>query len=257
MLNSVLDSMHDNESRKPEASSSFGAQRASSTPSSSSAEPLPTVGPDYYELRRQQWLRPTTSSSSAAAVNDDVQSTSSSSSSGPVGKKNRQEKEKDSSKARLEELLSAPGAEEDEELWKTYLHTVHDGLVGGKKFKRGIKLSMAVKILKAGWLRDGTWDVAAAASMNSIPTTTTTTIIAAAGRLGNRASFTFVERHKPELPDLDCERMAADPNFGWFDKIELLRIDDIEIFARGVGDQVRPVVCCGSGRQTEWQADKE
>ncbi|KAG8939665.1 hypothetical protein FRC04_006090 [Tulasnella sp. 424] len=173
MLPSVLNGMHDNDSPQLEASSSSGVQRDCSTPSSSSVEPppVPTLGPDYYELRRQEWLRPTTSSSAAA---NDAQSTSSSSS-GTADKKKHKEKEEDSSRARLEVALNEPGAEENDELWKAYLHSVHDGLVGGKKFKKGIKLGMAVKILKAGWLRDGTWDTAAAASMNSIPTSSTIT----------------------------------------------------------------------------------
>ncbi|KIO24995.1 hypothetical protein M407DRAFT_53455, partial [Tulasnella calospora MUT 4182] len=120
--------------------------------------PLPTLGPDYYELRRQEWLRPITPTSSAAAAasNDAQSTTSSSSSSGTVDKK-KNKMEKDGSRAQLESLLSVSGAEEDDELWKAYLHTVHDGLVGGKRFKKGIKLGVAVKILKAGWLRDGTW----------------------------------------------------------------------------------------------------
>ncbi|KAG8921521.1 hypothetical protein FRC00_008533, partial [Tulasnella sp. 408] len=176
MMQSVLESVHGNDSPQPEASSSSGAQRNSSTPSSSSAEPppVPTLGPDYYELRRQEWLRPATPSASAGAASNDAQSTTSSSSSGTVEKR-KNKVEDDSSRARLESLLSVPGAEEDDELWKAYLHTVHDGLVGGKRFKKGIKLAVAVKILKAGWLRDGTWDTAAAASMNSIPTTSTIT----------------------------------------------------------------------------------
>ncbi|KAG8918949.1 hypothetical protein FRC01_001559, partial [Tulasnella sp. 417] len=176
MMQSVLNSMHDNDPPQPEASSSSGAQRNSSTPSSSSVEPppVPSLGPDYYELRRQQWLRPVTPSppADANASNDAQSTTSSSSSSGTVAKKNKGGI--DSSRVRLESLLSAPGAEEDDELWRTYLHTVHDGLVGGKRFKKGIKLAVAVKILKAGWLRDGTWDTAAAASMNSIPTSSVT-----------------------------------------------------------------------------------
>lgn len=148
MMESVLNSMHGNDAPQPEASSSSGAQRNSSTPSSSSAEPppVPTLGPDYYELRRQEWLRPATPSASAAAASNDAQSTTSSSSSGTIEKK-KSKAESDSSRARLESLLSVPGAEEDDELWKAYLHTVHDGLVGGKRFKKGIKLAVAVSCI--------------------------------------------------------------------------------------------------------------
>ncbi|KAG9012259.1 hypothetical protein FRB94_006289 [Tulasnella sp. JGI-2019a] len=129
------------------------------TPSSSRTTPrvvpivIPTSGPQLYEYRRAQWLQPTSSgvvaASASASGSEDMR----------VSK----------SHARLEAIVNQQGVEEDEGIWKQYLSAVHESLVGGKRLKKGIKLNLAVKILRAGWLRDGTWDTAAAASFTPTP----------------------------------------------------------------------------------------
>ncbi|KAG8908163.1 hypothetical protein FRB99_008706 [Tulasnella sp. 403] len=120
-------------------------------------EAPPTMGPEYYAWRRAQWLMP-------RDVNAGHATTSIPRTSDPRA---------DESRMRLETVLSRPGAEEDEEVWREYLKCVYDGLVGGKRLKRGVKLHYAVRILKAGWLRDGTWENAAVGSFNAQSTSTT------------------------------------------------------------------------------------
>ncbi|KAG7579982.1 hypothetical protein FFLO_00190 [Filobasidium floriforme] len=59
---------------------------------------------------------------------------------------------------RLEALLAEPGSEESDRVWKQGgLEAVWKFLIDGKMLKRGIRLGLAVKILRAGWIHDGTW----------------------------------------------------------------------------------------------------
>lgn len=59
---------------------------------------------------------------------------------------------------RLEALLSPPGAEELDQVWKQgKLGQVWQFIMDGKPMKRGIRLGLLIKILRAGWIRDGTW----------------------------------------------------------------------------------------------------
>ena len=91
---------------------------------------------------------------------------------------------------RLGEVLSRPHVIEDEDIWEDYLKSIHSKLLGGSRLKKGMSLAHAVssdrlpvafhpalialfmtllthfsapyfnsqvKILHAGWLRDGTW----------------------------------------------------------------------------------------------------
>jgi len=58
---------------------------------------------------------------------------------------------------RLGVILSMPRAIEDDDIWEDYLKSIHSKLVGGSTLKQGMSLAYAVKILHAGWLRDGTW----------------------------------------------------------------------------------------------------
>ncbi|KAG8846166.1 hypothetical protein FRB96_002065 [Tulasnella sp. 330] len=110
---------------------------------------IPTSGQALYEYRRAQWLRPTSSRVAA------------------VGSITLEDERVSRSHARLEAIVNQQGVEEDDGVWRQYLSAVHESLVGGKRLKKGIKLNIAVKILKAGWLRDGTWDTAAAASFGA------------------------------------------------------------------------------------------
>ncbi|KAI5451879.1 hypothetical protein NCC49_001181 [Naganishia albida] len=59
---------------------------------------------------------------------------------------------------RLEALLAEPGAEESEKLWRQGgLEAVWRMLTGSKTLKQPMRLGLVIRILKAGWIRDGTW----------------------------------------------------------------------------------------------------
>ncbi|EJD01628.1 uncharacterized protein FOMMEDRAFT_88918, partial [Fomitiporia mediterranea MF3/22] len=61
------------------------------------------------------------------------------------------------SRIKLEALLSQQGAVESEEVWRAGLKNVWKGLVGGNQLRKRLPLTIVLKILQAGWLRDGTW----------------------------------------------------------------------------------------------------
>jgi hypothetical protein len=96
----------------------------------SQENPTPTMGPDFYELRRRQWLSPSNLDTADAGLVVDEPPSS--------------DAEVDDGRVRLEKVLAMPGAEEDEELWDSSLANVYKGLIGGKRFRKGVKLSLAV-----------------------------------------------------------------------------------------------------------------
>ncbi|CAE6398110.1 unnamed protein product [Rhizoctonia solani] len=104
----------------------------------SSVEPAPpTSGPDFFELRRRQWrtAQPTTASDQPAAR--------------PASDS--------SSHARLEAIVTSPGYEFDDVIWDTYLKSVNDRLKAGVILRRPLPLWIVIRVLRAGWMRDGTW----------------------------------------------------------------------------------------------------
>lgn len=63
-----------------------------------------------------------------------------------------------SNMARLELLLQRPGVEELDSTWRDAgLEVVWRMFNQGKVLKEGMKLGVLVKILRASWIRDGTW----------------------------------------------------------------------------------------------------
>ncbi|KAL1411517.1 hypothetical protein Q8F55_002478 [Vanrija albida] len=74
-----------------------------------------------------------------------------------------------SSIARLEALLSEFGAEESDVAWNAGVGGVHRNLSGGKKLAKGLRLGLVIKVLRAGWLRDGTWPVDPKTSRAAVP----------------------------------------------------------------------------------------
>ncbi|KAI0251324.1 hypothetical protein BJV78DRAFT_1212490 [Lactifluus subvellereus] len=94
---------------------------------------LPPPGPDHFAARRALWTTPTATS--------------------------RLGHDPSPSRVRLESLLNQPGALESPEVWDAGLSKVWKGLVGvgGGKLKSPLPLRAVVKILYAGWRRDGTW----------------------------------------------------------------------------------------------------
>lgn len=104
-----------------------GSSPGTSAMATSSA--TPTGGPEYYKWRRAQWLIPAATTSSAS-----IQESSGS------------DTKVEDNRLKLEDVLNQPGAEEDAELWKRYLSTVYSGLIGGKRFKKGVRLDIAVSL---------------------------------------------------------------------------------------------------------------
>lgn len=104
---------------------SIATNSAFSTPSfedSLSNASLPPPGPSYYAARRALWLNPT-----PGHPLPQVPSTS---------------------RQKLEQLLSAPGAVESEETWKSGIERVWKGLVTGEKLKRRLPMNLVVHELR-------------------------------------------------------------------------------------------------------------
>ncbi|KAH9951739.1 hypothetical protein B0H21DRAFT_664895, partial [Amylocystis lapponica] len=92
---------------------------------------LPPGGPAYFSARRALWFAP-----------------------GPTPP---QPTEASTSRRRLEYLLNRDGAAESAEVWDAGLGKVWSGLLSGVRLKKRLPLSMVVKIVHTGWIRDGTW----------------------------------------------------------------------------------------------------
>ncbi|KAG1806640.1 uncharacterized protein HD556DRAFT_1323235 [Suillus plorans] len=109
-----------------------------STSSSLISNPeFPPSGPAHYAARRALWLTPT---------------------------KVHRRSPPSSSRQRLEQLLSEPGAVNNEQAWKDGIEKVWKGLVNGGRLKRSLPLTLVIKVIHAGWLRDpDTWPSGAVA----------------------------------------------------------------------------------------------
>ncbi|KDQ64251.1 hypothetical protein JAAARDRAFT_144785 [Jaapia argillacea MUCL 33604] len=103
------------------------------------ASKLPPPGPAHFEARRRIWLTP-------SPYHHLSHSASSPSRTPPSA-----------SIQRLEDVLARDNAVSDEEIWVSGLESVWKSLVSGRKLKKSLELRHAVKILQAGWIRDGTW----------------------------------------------------------------------------------------------------
>lgn len=96
---------------------------------------LTPPGPAHYAVRRALWLTP-------AKVPEHAPSSS--------------------SRLRLEQLLSQPGAVRSDESWKGGVQKVWNGLVGGGRLRRRLPMNLVIKVIHAGWLRDPeTWPAGA------------------------------------------------------------------------------------------------
>ncbi|KDN51013.1 hypothetical protein RSAG8_00642, partial [Rhizoctonia solani AG-8 WAC10335] len=96
----------------------------------------PTYGPAFFELRRKQWrtAQPNTTSDQPSRPASDS-----------------------SSHARLEAIVTSPGYEFDDAIWDTYLSNVNERLKAGVILRKPLPLWIVIRVLRAGWLRDGTW----------------------------------------------------------------------------------------------------
>ncbi|THH04036.1 hypothetical protein EW146_g10282, partial [Bondarzewia mesenterica] len=104
------------------------------------SEELPPTGPDLFAARRALWLTPPPTPPIPTSPSP--------------------------SRIRLHDLLNQPGALESNEVWQAGLNKVWKGLVSGGRLRKLLPLNLVVKILYAGWIRDGTWPESAAAVDN-------------------------------------------------------------------------------------------
>ncbi|OJT09039.1 hypothetical protein TRAPUB_64 [Trametes pubescens] len=101
------------------------------------ATDLPSSGPELFHARRALWREPAQNPPEATQPNP--------------------------SRRRLENIMAAPGALENDETWGAGIDRVWNGLVGGARLKHRLPLALVIKILQAGWIREGTWPRGAAA----------------------------------------------------------------------------------------------
>ncbi|KAJ7638987.1 hypothetical protein FB45DRAFT_680953, partial [Roridomyces roridus] len=94
-------------------------------------------GPDFYKLRRAQWLTPTSALPRPA--------------------------EPSSSRRKLEQVLSTPDAVTDDEVWYGSVEKIWKGLSQGGRLKRRLPMKLVIKIIHSAWLRDNTWPANAVA----------------------------------------------------------------------------------------------
>ncbi|KAF7792905.1 hypothetical protein EIP86_004007 [Pleurotus ostreatoroseus] len=59
--------------------------------------------------------------------------------------------------AKLRELLDQEGAVDSDEVWNNGLDKIWKGVTSGERLKRRLPMRYLIKILQAGWVRDGTW----------------------------------------------------------------------------------------------------
>ncbi|PIL36976.1 hypothetical protein GSI_00668 [Ganoderma sinense ZZ0214-1] len=98
---------------------------------------LPPPGAEHFDARRALWWAPGPHPPSPTEPNP--------------------------SRGRLETLLAEPAALEDDRVWDAGLDRVWRGLTGGAKLKHRLPLALVIKILQAGWIREGTWPKGAVA----------------------------------------------------------------------------------------------
>lgn len=90
-----------------------------------SSEVMPeSWGPAFYARRRASWI--TGEHRKTAAVDARVDQAS-------------------TALERLEEVLNRPGVVEDDDVWESYLKSIHSKLVGGTRVRKGMLLSYAVR----------------------------------------------------------------------------------------------------------------
>ncbi|KAG8684939.1 hypothetical protein FRC11_011408 [Ceratobasidium sp. 423] len=96
----------------------------------------PTSGPAFFELRRRQWRAAQPS---------------------PTSDRSSRPASESSSHARLEAIVTSPGYEFDDVIWDTYLSSVNERLKAGVILRKPLPLWVVIRVLRAGWMRDGTW----------------------------------------------------------------------------------------------------
>ncbi|KAF9247363.1 hypothetical protein BU15DRAFT_26258, partial [Melanogaster broomeanus] len=103
---------------------------------------LPPPGPTHYAFRRACWL--------AAPTNEP-----------------KHPPPKTASRLKLERLLCKPDAARSDESWRGGVDTVWKKLTSGRKLRHRLPVSLVIKVIHAGWLRDPeTWPEGAVVPMS-------------------------------------------------------------------------------------------
>ncbi|WVQ99432.1 hypothetical protein IAU59_006567 [Kwoniella sp. CBS 9459] len=151
--------------------SSLQMSRKPESPTDESEEmiAIPSTGLEFFEYRRRLFLAGLPIPITTAALTPSSSSSSSSESSSSTIRipkylpppKPAPPREAVSSPAvkRLEQLLGDEGSEEMQDSWDRGVGQVAKHLHAGKKLARGMRLGLAIKVLKASWIQDGLWPV--------------------------------------------------------------------------------------------------
>ncbi|KAJ7284002.1 hypothetical protein C8J57DRAFT_1498987 [Mycena rebaudengoi] len=102
------------------------------------ASPPATSGPEFYQARRARWLAP----------NPELPP---------------RPHEHSSSRRKLEQVLSAPDAVNNDDVWFGSIEKIWKGLGAGGRLKRRLPMYLVIKIIHSAWLRDDTWPPGAVA----------------------------------------------------------------------------------------------
>ncbi|KAF9226625.1 hypothetical protein BS17DRAFT_806727 [Gyrodon lividus] len=142
------------------------------------ATTLPPPGPAHYAARRIRWLAPTNKPQSSP---------------------------RSASHLRLERLLRKPDAVRNDEAWKGGVVTVWKGLMNGNKLRQRLPMSLVIKVIHAGWLRDPeTWPEGAVAQESD--------------------EALSVKIHDPDSPNVVAKFPTDDDH--WPDKLHTKNKDD-------------------------------
>ncbi|KAG9084116.1 hypothetical protein FS749_005495 [Ceratobasidium sp. UAMH 11750] len=57
----------------------------------------------------------------------------------------------------LMHVVTSPGYEYNDAIWNTYLKNVNERLKDGVTLRKPLPLWVVIRILRVGWMRDGTW----------------------------------------------------------------------------------------------------
>ncbi|OXB39855.1 hypothetical protein J007_00277 [Cryptococcus neoformans] len=126
-------------------------------PSSPSLIQIPSTGVEFFEYRRRLFMAglpfpetPTTQPLPATYLVPEQPPP-------PLPRPPRQPKHP--SVARIEEALSQEGAEASRDLWQGGMKELAKNLHDGRKFTKGMRLGLVIKILIASWINDGLWPI--------------------------------------------------------------------------------------------------
>ncbi|KAL0250547.1 hypothetical protein I308_102725 [Cryptococcus tetragattii IND107] len=126
-------------------------------PSATSLVQIPSTGVEFFEYRRRLFMAglpcpetPTTQPLPATYLVPAQPPP-------PLPRPSRPPKHP--SVAKIEEALSTEGAEASRDLWEGGMKELARNLHDGRKFTKGMRLGLVIKILIASWINDGLWPI--------------------------------------------------------------------------------------------------